>query len=309
MVPFIWWGDQSDLPNGIHFEKQSGSIVMQVDDSFTAPFQIPVVWVKSHPWEKPPVINNLLLLNQSGEKIAAINGEYHLENSLSQRSNWYEREVRGEVEFILNGDKTMDDFGYTTKPISNTLKESYVPTELQLTYEGNPYVYTFDKLLKLLTFHENNYELNSSWEIDSFYFHHQGEPEPKIKGLFLEANVIPDTKLEEILLWLPGMPEDYFEEYAQYTFDTDSIQASNTTSSFGGKPLTLPLEISSSNILLYFPFTDEMVETIGGSTLNLFPHFKVEDKNGNIFYRDGGGMVGKLSDEDDHKEFLSLTTE
>ncbi|WP_047983103.1 hypothetical protein [Ornithinibacillus californiensis] len=305
IAPFIWWGNQSDLPNGIHIEKQSGLLVLQVDDSLTAPFQIPVVWVKSHPWEKPPVIKDLLLLNQSGEEIAVINGEYLLENSFSQQINWYEREVKGEVEFILNGDKTMESFGHRITPLSDTLKESYVPEELRLTYDENTLTYTFDNLLKLTTFHENSYQLDRSWEVRSFYFCHQGDIEPKIKGLFLEANVIPNTKLEEILFWLPGMPEGYFEEHAQYTFDAKTIESVDSTSSFDGEPLTLPLEVISSDILIYLPFTDEMIETIGSSTVTLFPYFKVEDNNGEVSYRSSGGMVGQIT-EGESKQYLTV---
>jgi hypothetical protein len=305
-APFIWWGTQSDLSNGIHVEKQSGLLVLQVDDSLTAPFKIPVVWVKSHPWEKPPIINDLLLLNQAGEEIAVIKGEYHLENTFSQQVKWYEREVKSEVEFILNGDKTMESFGHSITPLSDTLKESYIPEELRLTYDGNTLSYTFDNLLKLTAFHEDSYQLDRSWEVSSFYFDHQGNAEQKITGLFLEANVIPNTKLEEILFWLPGMPEGYFEEHAQYTFDAKPIEAVDTTGSIDGKQLTLPLEVSSSDILLYLPFTDEMIESIGDSTVNLFPYFKVEDNNGDVSYRDSGGMVGKITTGVD-KEFLSVT--
>jgi hypothetical protein len=307
VLPIIWWSTQSSLPSGVHLEKEAGLIVAKIEENEqTAPFHIPVTWVNAYPWEKPPVLKDMVLLDETGEKIASIQGELTLDDPFFQPRNWYDREVHGELIFELNADKIMDSSGFTIKPFSTNLREMYIPSEIQLTYQGEQLSYSFDNKLKLFTFKQNYDVINQAWQTNSHKYATESKGNNlEITGLFFNVSGQLNSRIEEILFWLPGMPEDYYENYVQYTFDKGAIQEAHTTGELVGETLSLPLEMSSSNVLFFFPFTDEMKDSNGDSTIYLIPYLKTVDESGKVYYHGGSGSVGPIIG-DDNREFQSI---
>ncbi|WP_096271618.1 hypothetical protein [Paucisalibacillus globulus] len=303
-IPIIWWNTQSSIPSGVHLEKEAGSIVIQVEeDELIAPFHIPVTWVKAHPWEKPPVLEDLVLLGETGEKIANIKGKLILDEPNFPPSNWYHREVHGEIIFELNADKELRKNGFVIYPFpDNDLQELYIPSELQLTYEGEILSLSLDKELRLYPIKQNSDIIKPSWQTNSqFNAVNSRGNNIDFKGFFLNIKGKTGSRIEEILFWLPGMPEDYYESYVQYTFDREAMHEADTTGEFIGESLSLPLEMSTSNILLYFPFTDEMKESIGDHVIYLMPYLKTVDESGNVYFHGGSGSIGAYSPDEDRE--------
>ncbi|MFD1737147.1 hypothetical protein ACFSCX_11355 [Bacillus salitolerans] len=111
VISITWWLLQSPVPSGIYLEKHAGSEVFEIVENETMmEFSLPFQWVKSHPWENPPVLQDVVLRDQHGEGIASIQGVYPL--SIDERHNdWKARLVPGKIEFHINGKRTPIDRG------------------------------------------------------------------------------------------------------------------------------------------------------------------------------------------------------
>src|SRR5690554_2783982 len=92
-VPFIWWYMQSPFSSGLYPEKRAGLVVMEVDEEDkVVPFNLSVRWIKSHPWEKTPVFESVMLFDQEGDIIATAEGHVDV-NIQSEQNSWLDRNV------------------------------------------------------------------------------------------------------------------------------------------------------------------------------------------------------------------------
>lgn len=103
VLPLIWWYIQTPIASGVYPEKHAGLVVFEMEEhDRTIDFQLPIQWIKSHPLEKPPVLDNIKLVDEEGNIIASIHGEHRLQVDF-ERSQWYKRRLRGKIELYLNG--------------------------------------------------------------------------------------------------------------------------------------------------------------------------------------------------------------
>ena len=90
----IWWIMKPSASAGVYPEKHAGSVVLEIeDDESMLLFQLPVRWIKSHPWEDPPIFEDINLLNKDGTTIASIKGQYQLKVDPSN-NHWNSHESR-----------------------------------------------------------------------------------------------------------------------------------------------------------------------------------------------------------------------
>ena len=61
-----------------HNENELKILIEKEENSKMAQFHLPVRWIKSHPWEEPPILEKISLFDEEGNVIATIEGEYQL---------------------------------------------------------------------------------------------------------------------------------------------------------------------------------------------------------------------------------------
>jgi hypothetical protein len=202
-VPLIWWNMQSSVSSGVYPEKHAGSVVIKVeDDSPMTGFKLPMQWIKSYPWEDPPNLENITLLNEDGEVIAAIEGKYRLEVD-SNQNKWNKRVVGAEIELYLNGERLVEEDGIITKPISNTLENTFLPDQLSLTYKGRKVIFPMDHTYKIFPITKLNYDSVSKWEMEGLMPFPDADTSIN-KGFIVKLKGLQNSTLIDILFWLPG---------------------------------------------------------------------------------------------------------
>jgi hypothetical protein len=286
VISITWWFLQSPVSSGIYLEKHTGSEVIEIEENETMmEFSLPVQWVKSHPWEKPPVLNDVVLRDQHGEVIASIQGEYPL--SIDERDNdWKARMAPGTIELYINGERTPMDGGFSITSISDSLQNEYLLNQLHLSFKGEELVFSMDNSFKLLPTEKKGANLRHRWEVQTLRPLHDEQDETQ--GLIIRLEGPADSVLEEILFWLSGMSEDYFENHVLYSFDGNIDENMDEKYKFEGETLTLPLTLTSEELTLFLPYTPSILAEIEHSIVHLGPFILISDKDHQEYY--SGGM-------------------
>ena len=299
----IWWILKPSASAGVYPEKHAGSVVLEIkDDESMLLFQLPVRWIKSHPWEDSPIFEDIKLLNKDGTTIASINGQYQLKVDPNQdhRNN----HMRAEIEFYINGESFTESNGISTKQLSDTLLDFYLPEQLIMTSKGETYHFSMKDTYKIIPIQKKSTNYSHGWNIEGM-MPFIDEDTNGVKGFVVELEGPRDSILEDILFWLPGMPDDYLKSKTVFSMSDDMDQYLNNHT-FEGKPLTLPLKIESDVILIYFPITADIEEKVNDSYIHLKPYFKFENKQGMDYVTGGSGSTGQF---DKNRKFEHLLIE
>lgn len=178
-------------------------------------FEIPVRWIKSHPWEKVPSLKNITLTDENGKAISTIQGEFRLlvENRENQ---WHKRNVSATLEMSINGEHIVTEIGYVTKPLSDTLQDEYFIEQLDMTYKGHNLLYLMKNTYKLIpTFNLSNLSVEK-WRVDDSI--PVRDADSNTQGYIYELTGQENMVLEEILFWLPGVTDEHFKNKILYSF-------------------------------------------------------------------------------------------
>jgi len=301
----IWWNTQSSVPGGVYLEKHAGSVILEVDGDLPIPvFELPVRWVKSHPWEDPPVIEDITMLNQDGTVITSLKGEYKVWVD-SRFNEWHTRSVATHIELYINGGSVADKSGVATMPLFDTLKESYLPEELSITINGEVLRFSMKDTYHIIPIKKEDIKSIQGWGLEgSMYVFDETY---KSKGFIVELTGRSGAILKDILFWLPGMTENYNQTEILYSLEEDLDQYLNNSNGFEGKPITFPLKIDSNAMLIYFPFTPDMEKLLNGSVIHLHPYFKFsKSETGQGYYTGGSGMTGSFNKDSEVEDELIM---
>lgn len=291
----VWWNLQSSVPGGVYLERQAGSVILEVDGNLSMTvFELPVYWVKSYPWEEPPVIEDITMLNQDGTVIASLRGEYIVEVD-SRFNHWHTRSVATDIELYINGESIADKSrSVTTRPLSDTLQETYIPEQITITVKGEVLRFSMKDTYHIIPLKKETIKTIQGWNLEgSMYVF---EETNKSIGFIVELTGRSGAILKDILFWLPGMTEDYNQTEILYSLHGDMDQYLNNRNDFEGKPITFPLKIDSNKMLIYFPFTPDIEKLVNGSVIHLHPYFKFsKNETGQGYYTGGSGMTGSFN--------------
>ncbi|MBB6452669.1 hypothetical protein HNQ94_001115 [Salirhabdus euzebyi] len=288
-IAFFLWRIQSPLDSGIYVQKHGGSIPLEVEEHLPmGTLQLPIFWVKPHPWAKAPIVEDISLLDQNGKIIAIIEGEYHID-SIDVNNSWQKRVVEADVEVEINGHSSMEDFGKTTIPISENMEDSYTLSALHLTYKEEKLQYPLEDTIKVFPYSSQNVDNPSNSGVEGYVTLLDNN---KVKGYILKLVGSPNEILNGILFWLPGMSEDYMEQHVLVSYEDSLDSYLNDKKEFSGEPLTLPHRLKSSKLLLYFPVTEEIKENSKNSIVHIMPYFEFKTGDGQLYVNGGTGGIG-----------------
>lgn len=304
----IWWYSEAPVRGGIYPEKHKGLEVVVIDEEeFMVPITLPVRWIKTHPWEKPPVINEISFIDDSDKIFAALGGEYELRIPHSSEVKWYNRNVGGEVELYLNGASFAEVGSISTTTIKESLEKEFALNQISMTVKNKKVKFPVDNHYKYRLITKN--EQDTSQGLEGYMYFFVGGNYDLPEGFLVRLAGMSGQTLEKILFWLPGMTNDYYEGEVLYHYDHDFDQYNNATDQFDGEQLSLPLEIKNSSLLIYFPFTPEIMEVSGDSLVRLMPYFHLKNSNGDRYYVGGSGSIGSLDRRLPWNELIYIPSE
>lgn len=291
----VWWNVQSSVPGGVYLENHAGSVFLEVDaDSTMTVFELPVRWVKSYPWEEPPIIEDITMLNKDGTTISSLRGKYKVEVD-SRFNQWHTRSVATKIELYINGESMGDKSSMRTKPISDTLQETYIPEQLSIMVKGEVLRFSMKDTYRILLIKKEAMQSTNGWNSEGLKIVIDNDT-VKAKGFIIKLAGSSGAILKEILFWLPGMAEDYKHTEILYSLAGDIDQSLNNSNEFEGKPITYPLKVDSKEMLIYFPFTPDMDKVVNESMVHLTPYFKFSNKEaGQDYFIGGSGMSGSFN--------------
>ncbi|GAA0337736.1 hypothetical protein GCM10008967_29990 [Bacillus carboniphilus] len=305
-TPMIWWYFQAPIASGLYPEKGAGSIVLEESIlENTADLVLPAVWIRSSPWEDPPNIEHVELVGQNGGTIGTIDGEYTLR--VDPETPWHQRVVTTQIEMTVNGEIIARKGGKSITPLSNTLESEYLIEELNLSFEGESLSFPMTNTYKIHTIIENRGYSSGFWRQEGMMYLYDQEIEERM-GIIINLRGPSTAKLEEIIFWLPGMPDDYYMQYPRYSYE-DTLDDYLNNDTFEGKPLTVPFTFTKPNALIYLPFTEEMKEKMKGAKVYLLPYFTFSTSDNQVYHTGGGGSVGRWGQDIDWKEKLIMPIE
>ncbi|WP_078553454.1 hypothetical protein [Bacillus alkalicellulosilyticus] len=307
LVSSLLWYTQASTSSGIYPEKHTGLVGLPFDGTSSLEYELPVRWIKSHPWEKEPIIEDLLLYDQTGIQIAKITGQYQID---SHDHNWYERNVGGYIQLYLQGEMTADSSRHSVIWNYESLPTSFQPSKLTMTYGGKQATFSLKDQLRIVPIPTDDflpYENDILGVQGIMFFNELDNTQQQPNGLLVTLSHHENVILEDLLFWLPGMTDDYFEKEASYIFDITADEFSNSTELFSGEPLLFPLELSGhTTTVLYFPFTEAIKEQNSDSNTRFIPYITYSTSKGERYLTGGGGMVGPLNREKQWKDLFIL---
>ncbi|PYZ97507.1 hypothetical protein CR205_02615 [Alteribacter lacisalsi] len=289
----IWWQMQSPLASGVYPVDGGGSqVLFAYEEDHSAAFSLPVTWVKSHPFEQVPVLNSALLFDENENLIASIEGETEIE--VDDEGSWYERHARGFVPFRLNEQiNAVEDGGRVSMPLNDDLSVKYETGELRWSLKETHSRFDLRDTYKMfIVFDEEGAEAGD-WEM-SGHIPFGGSADGPSDGYVFSLKGESGHVLEEVMMWLPGMEEDYMEKrvLAEWGDLSRYYGYGDGRPSFEGEQLNLPLELTGKELLLYFPVTEAIRDAIGDGRYHLMPVYKVLDEEGRTYYTGFGGGGG-----------------
>lgn len=288
-IGFIWWYNVSPLNGGIYPEKQVGLELVKVEkDNLLVSINVPVRWIKTFPWEKPPTINELSLVDENGDIFSAIGGEYQLQ--IPDNYKWYEKNVYAQVPLYLNGASFAEEGSIATTAIGERLNEEYVIDQILISVKNKPTTFSVNNNYKYQV--HNNYEQEQDWRMEGLMYFYGDFETPK--GFIVRLEGKAGHTMEEVGFWLPGMPDNYYGEEVLYSYIDDLDYYNNTATEFVGETLHLPHTVENDSIALYFPFTSEMVEASKNSLVRIMPFYYLKNETGKQYLIDGSGTIGPI---------------
>ncbi|RXI99847.1 hypothetical protein DS745_13275 [Anaerobacillus alkaliphilus] len=298
---FIWWNSEAPVGGGVYPEKQVGVELLVVEEgSLLVPMTLPVRWIKTYPWEQTPVLNEISLFDEEGNIISAIGGEYKLR--IPHEYDWYDRNIQGEIELYLNGASFAEEGSISTTTLKDSVNTMYSLNRISLVNNQKRRNFPID----------NNYQyhlkpeigIEKLWEMQGlmYFFLDQNFDTPN--GFLITLTGKPGHSLEEIGFWLPGMPPNYFEEHVQYNYTSNTDQYNNSSEDFVGENLFFPETLEERSMVIYFPFTPEMIDAAGDSLLRLMPYFHLRNEVGESYFTGGYGSIGPLDRTISWGEFI-----
>ena len=214
--------------------------------------------------------------------------------------------MRADIEFYINGESFTESNGISTKQLSDTLSDFYLPEKLIMKSKGETYHFPMKDTYKIIPIPKKSNNYSHGWNLEGM-IPFIDEDTNRLKGFVVELEGPKDSILEDILFWLPGMPDEYIKSETVYSLSDDMDQYLNNHN-FEGKPLTLPLKIKSDVILIYFPITADIEEKVNDSIIHLKPYFKFANKQGMEYLTGGSGSIG-LFDKNKELEHLLIEPE
>lgn len=291
IVPlYVWYYFQSPVQSGIYPEKHAGSLVLDYDgEEKMLEFEFPVRWIKKHPWEREPIINEVKLIDEDGSLIGSISGEYRLEQ---EEESWYKRNVRGKINFYLNGKRFTEEYGINSYAIEEEIKREYTPKELILTTHREQQRFLFEDRIKILLL-ETAYE---GWSVQGGMFHFKQDLKIELEpeGYIVRLAGPRGEHLEEINYWLPGMEADYHTKEVLYSFDNTIDDYLDDNDTFIGEPMSFPLHLTNNELFIYFPLTEAILNETSQSLVHFVPYFTFSTKEGESYHSGGTGSTGTL---------------
>ncbi|MFA9556880.1 hypothetical protein ACERII_06235 [Evansella sp. AB-rgal1] len=301
-LSILWWSLQSPLSSGVYVEKQAGLAIAEVDKADkTIPFSLPVQWVKAHPWEKAPTLDDILLIDSDGDIISTMEGGYVLSYSAG---DWYDRVITTEIELYVNAEAMAEESLMSYYPLTNSLKDSYELDEFQFTISGKDFVFPLQDTYKILPIVPIGSESPNAWEMQG-YSPVLSDDHSVMKGyIFHLEGDSSHAVLEDIHYWFPGMSDEYLEAEVLYLNDWDFSTDERYKVIDEGEQLSLPLEVENNSLLLYFPLTEEIIERVEDSLLRSMPRFIFSDDGSSSYYVDGGMSIGPFVRDKDWNEHV-----
>ncbi|MGM7683698.1 hypothetical protein ACSVDA_16295 [Cytobacillus sp. Hm23] len=304
VIPLLWWNMRSSLPSGLYVEKQVGSVGVEMGEhEWGLEFALPVQWKKASPWEDIPILDEITLLNSYGDIIASVRGKFPLKVEVNKDNLLTERLISGEIELSINGERILDDRGFTLRtPLSSTIQASYFPHELRLSFNGEQMIFPMKGSYKIFPIIETMTDYRpSAWHVEGMMVH-QDEGSNITKGYIVKLQGPKGSTLKDILFWLPGMTNEYYSNHVLYSLDENWDRYD--FDQFEGEPLSLALTIKSNNLLVYFPITDEIRTNINKTIVHVRPYFTFLDEDNIEYYTGGSGSVGPFEDGISKEELL-----
>ncbi|TMW71402.1 hypothetical protein [Alteribacter natronophilus] len=297
----IWWQLQSPLASGVYPVDGNGLNLVFVDaGEETAEFVLPVTWVKAHPFQAIPEVEDVELRDGTGQVIAIIEGEVEVE--ILYEGSWYERYGLANLSLSLNGHREIIDGGSREMLIrEDGLAEVYDLSEMTWVFKGEHQRFDLTDSYRVRMI--ENEDGNRSFPDDGWDFNGhvpiQEEGDAYSTGYVFSMTGPSGHTLEEIIAWLPGMEDDYFEEELKVQLgaadsDLDEYMDGGT---FTGETVTFPLELSEEELLIYFPITGEIRDAIGEGRYTMAPVYRIRDDEGDVYYTGFGGGGGEFYDE------------
>ncbi|ADU28895.1 hypothetical protein [Evansella cellulosilytica] len=295
-----WWMSKAPVSSGIYPERQAGLIVIEIDEEERmVDFHLPVRWIKTQPWEQPPMIDDAILYNEKGEVIAHIEGEFILEID-ERRNAWNRRNVPAIIPFSINGEKVIHETGEILYPLNDALYENYYVDRLELTFNDERLTFHMESTYKLHPLMEENDDIPNG-EVESTMPLRDQDTETNI-GFLVQLS---GATIEDIMYWLPGMDENYIKNDMLVSEDAVMDDYLQGSASFEGENFSLPLELESNRALLFFPYTDKMVKEVEQSIIHTIPYFKISDTDG-TYIIGGAGTIYPFDREKEWEELLIL---
>lgn len=161
----MWWIMKPSTSAGVYPEKHAGTVVLEIeDDESMLLFHLPVRWIKSHPWENPPIFEDIELLNKDETIIASINGQYQLKVDPNQ--DYWNNHMSAEIEFYINGESFKESNGISTKELSDSLLDFYLPEQLIMTSKGETYHFSMKDTYKVIPIPKKSTNYSHGWKIE-----------------------------------------------------------------------------------------------------------------------------------------------
>ncbi|MBU9720153.1 MULTISPECIES: hypothetical protein [Bacillaceae] len=291
IIPLLWWHQLVPVPSGVYPEKHTGVVVLDMEDDVDViTYELPVRWIKTHPWESRPTLKNIQLIDSDNDIISKTKGEMSIHVN-DHDNKWHERNIPAVIEIPINGERLVRETTHVTTSI-DSMKEHYFLKQLNMTYKGEEVSFPMENTYKLVPISNLSANTTSNtWNIEGAI---QVLDDLHTEGFIYHLSGPVNAVLEDILFWLPGMNDDYHENEILYSFE-GSERYWDQPSEFKGDPIELPLTLETGELLLYFPFTEEIVEEIKDSLYRSMPFLKMND-GGLKYYTGISGMDSGLFD-------------
>lgn len=288
---YAWWYFQAPVASGVYPQKHVGLEMVEVEeDQVMVPINLEVRWIKAFPWEKPPVINEISFFDESNRVFAALGGEIQLHVPGYQK--WYERNVGSEIQLYLNGASFAEPGSVSTTAIENKLSNEYQLDRISIVRDNKRLNFPIEKNYVFHPIHKN-YD-KKGWSFEGLTFLVLDHDYDNPKGLIVNLKGNKGHTLERIGFWLPGMTASYLREEVQYNHRLNMDSYLNTKEPFDGKQLQLPYETESTSMLIYFPFTEEMLNKNSDTLVRLMPYFQFSFDEENYIVGGNAGSIGNL---------------
>ena len=283
----LWWQFQSPVSSGLYLERESAFHFIERESDFHLDFTVPVVWVRSSPFDNHTEVENVSLIDDEGNEVFKVEGSYYFRPG-AEEDRRFNRVVRGRMELPLNVLRTVEEWGIMNEPLGE-LKEEYRFDALNLTYKGETLEFSLEERYEVKIIEPQPSPGSDAGEM--LGFSPKYDEDDVLIGFIYELERVRDHELTKVHYWLPGMDEDYFD-LLRIEGNQRMDKYQNDFEGFEGDILNMPYRIDASRILVYFPITEEIKEKADKSILKIMPCFEMKKPDGEAYFIGGGGQWG-----------------